>query len=190
MARCEQRGQETHAYVLMNNHVHMLVTPPAAGAVSRLMQKLRRRYVGYFNARHQRTGTLWEGRFKSCLVGSDNHVLCCSRYIDLNPVRARMVDDPSKFPWSSGACLCGERNDPRISPHPAYAKLGSSPVERAAAYRSLLREALSDDDLQAIRTYLQQQRAWGRDDFRTMVESRTRRFAGTRPAHRPRSRSK
>jgi putative transposase len=169
----------------MDNHVHLLVTPPDIGAVSRLMQKLGRHYVGQFNARHRRTGTLWEGRFKSCLVDSGNYVLQCSRYIDLNPVRARLTDDPASFPWSSCASLCGQRDEPLLSLHPAYASLGATPTDRAGAYRALLREALSDDDLQAIRTYLQQQRAWGRDDFRAMVEATTRRFAGTRPAHRP-----
>lgn len=179
-------GIALHAYVLMDNHVHLLVTPSEVGAVSRLMQKLGRRYVGQFNARHRRTGTLWEGRYKACLVDSESYVLRCCRYIDLNPVRARMTDDPVRFAWSSCAYLGGQRDDPLLSPHSAYAALGASRAERAAAYRSLLREALSDDDLQAIRSYLQQQRAWGRDDFRAMVEAKTQRFAGTRPAHRPR----
>lgn len=175
-----------HAYVLMDNHVHLLLTPPEAGAVSRLMQKIGRQYVGQFNARHRRTGTLWEGRYKSCLVDSENYVLHCSRYIDLNPVRARMTDDPVQFAWSSCASLCGERDDPLLAFHPAYMRLGPTRTERADAYRSLLGEALSDDELHAIRSYLQQQRALGRDEFRTMVEAKTRRFAGIRPAHRPR----
>jgi putative transposase len=149
------------------------------------MQKLGRHYVGPFDARHRRTGTLWEGRYKSCLVDSDGYLLQCSRYIDLNPVRARMTDDPIDFPWSSCASLCGRRDDPLLSPHRTDARLGNSREERGAAYRSLLAEVLSDDDLQAIRTYLQQQRALGRDDFREMVEARTRQFAGIRPAHRP-----
>ena len=122
-------------------------------------------------------------------VDSGNYVLQCSRYIDLNPVRASMTDDPASFPWSSCGSLCGQRNEPLLSLHPAYTSLGATPADRAVAYRALLREALSDDDLQAIRTYLQQQRAWGRDDFRAMVEAKTRRFAGTRPAHRPRART-
>jgi len=179
-------GISVHAYVLMDNHVHLLLTPPEAGAVSRLMQKIGRRYVGQFNARHTRTGTLWEGRYKSCLVDSENYVLQCSRYIDLNPVRARMTDDPVPFAWSSCASLCGQRNDPLLTFHPAYLRLGATPAERGDAYRTLLSEAMSDDDLQAIRSYLQQQRALGRDDFRAMVEAKTRRFASVRPAHRPR----
>ena len=92
---------QLHAYVLMDNHVHLLVTPPATGAITRLMQKLGRHYVGQFNARHHRTGTLWEGRYKSCLVDNESYVLHCHRYIDLNPVRARMIDNSAEFPWSS-----------------------------------------------------------------------------------------
>lgn len=184
--RCTMPNANCTLYVLMDNHVHLLVTPPAIGAIGRLMQKLGRQYVGQFNARHGRTGTLWEGRYKACLVDSETYVLRCCRYIDLNPVRARMIGDPAQYPWSSCAALCGHHDDPLLSPHPAHASLGTSSSERGTAYQALLREGLSDEDLQAVRLYLQQQRAWGRDDFRTMVQAKTRRFAGTRPAHRPR----
>jgi putative transposase len=178
-------GCHLHAYVLMDNHVHLLVTPPTTGAVTRLMQKLGRQYVSQFNTRHRRTGTLWEGRYKSCLVDRESYILHCYRYIDLNPVRARMTDDPANFPWSSAAAHSGLRSDPILTPHLAYTSLGTTEAERSNAYRALLREALSDDDLLAIRTYLQQQRALGHDGFKAMVEAKTRRFAGTRPAHRP-----
>jgi putative transposase len=180
-----ETGCALHAYVLMDNHVHLLLTPPETGAVSRLMQKLGRSYVGQFNARHRRTGTLWEGRYKSCLVDSEGYVLRCYRYIDLNPVRARMTDDAAAYAWSSAPAHCGHRIDTLLRAHPTYAALASTPEARAEAYRQLLSEALSDDDLSAIRIYLQQQRALGRDDFRAMVEAKTLRFAGTRPAHRP-----
>jgi len=119
-------GCVPHAYVLMTNHVHLLLTPPTAGAASRMMQKLGRQYVGQFNARHRRTGTLWEGRYKSCLVDSETCVLSCYRYIEMNPVRARMIDDPTRFPWSSCAANCGHRDDPLLKPHPAYATLGNT----------------------------------------------------------------
>ena len=178
-------GCALHAYVLMTNHVHLLFTPSTTGAASRMMQRLGRQYVGQFNARHRRTGTLWEGRYKSCLVDSETYVLSCYRYIELNPVRARMTDDPVRFPWSSCAANCGYRVDPLLEHQPAYAALGNVPAERTAAYRTLLQETLSEDDLHDIRAYLQQQRALGRDDFRAMVEAETRRFAGIRPAHRP-----
>ncbi|MBA2079608.1 transposase [Rhodanobacter sp. PCA2] len=174
-----------HGYVLMDNHVHLLATPPEAGAIARLMQKLGRCYVAQFNARHRRTGTLWEGRYKACLVDSESYVLQCMRYIDLNPVRARLTDDPLAYAWSSCAAHCGQREDTLLTPHPAYCSLACPGSNRTDTYRCLVYQALSDDDLIAIRSYLQQQRALGRDDFRSMVEAKTQRFAGVRPAHRP-----
>ena len=172
-------GCQLHAYVLMDNHVHLLSTPPELGATGRMMHLLGRHYVGQFNARHGRTGTLWEGRYKACLVDGEDYLLRCTRYIDLNPVRARMTDDPAAFPWSSCAALCGLREDSLLVLHPTQRALG------AQAYRVMLAEAISDEDLAAIRLYLQQQRAYGRDDFRAMVEAKTQRFASVRPAHRP-----
>jgi putative transposase len=177
---------ELHAYVLMDNHVHLLVTPAQSGDVARLMQKLGRHYVGWFNARHGRTGTLWEGRYKANLVDSEAYILHCCRYIDLNPVRARMIEDPTAYRWSSCACLCGNRDDSLLTPHATLLALGASTTERGAAYRAILREALPEDELRTIRLHLQQQRAWGSDDFRAMVEAKTLHFAGFRPAHRPR----
>ena len=171
-------GCQLHAYVLMDNHVHLLATPPETGALGRLMQKLGRQYVGVFNARHGRTGTLWEGRYKACLVDGADYLLRCVRYIDLNPVRARMTDNPTQFAWSSCAGLCALREDALLTPHHVQQTLG------AAAYRDLLVEALNDEDLAAIRAYLQQQRAYGRDDFQAMVEAKTQRFASVRSAHR------
>jgi len=177
-------GCTLHAYVLMDNHVHLLATPPDVGAAGRLMQQLGRRYVGQFNARHTHTGTLWEGWYQACLVDSDEYLLRCSRYIDLNPVRARMTDDPAAFPWSSCAGLCGLREDPLLTPHSVQQAIG------ADHYRALLSEAISDEDLAAIRLYLQQQRAYGRDDFRAMVEAKTQRFAFGRHIGRPGQRTR
>jgi len=105
--------------------------------------------------------------------------------MDLNPVRARVIDNPAKFPWSSAAAHSGLRSDAILTPHPAYTALGTIEAERGIAYQALLRKALPDDELHAIRTYLQQQRALGHDAFKAMVEAKTQRFAGTRPAHRP-----
>lgn len=182
----QHTGCQLHAYVLMGNHVHMLVTPPEKGAVGVLMQRLGRRYVGGFNARHGRTGTLWEGRYKACLVDSDDYLLRCARYIDLNPVRARLTSDPTRYPWSSCAALCGQRDEPLLTPHPTQQAFEAASHPPGSAYEALLREAMPDGELDAIRLYLRQQRAWGRDDFRAMVQSRTQRFASTRPAQRPR----
>lgn len=178
-------GCKLHAYVLMDNHVHLLLTPAESGSIGILMQKMGRRYVALFNARHGRTGTLWEGRYKACLVDSGDYALRCTRYIDLNPIRARITDDPAAYRWSSCAGLCGRRNDPLLSLHPAQLALGATSDDRAQAYRTLLNEAVAEDELTEIRIYLQQQRALGRDDFKAMIEAKTRRFAGTRPAHRP-----
>lgn len=175
-----------HAYVLMDNHVHLLVTPQATGDIGRLMQQLGRNYVGIFNARHCRTGTLWEGRYKACLVDSEDYVLRCHRYIELNPVRARLTDDPAAYRWSSCPAYLGRRLASGLCEHPAWYSLGSTPAERHETWRRILDEALPPEQLAEIRLYLQQQRALGRDAFRAMVEAKTRRFAGTRPAHRPR----
>lgn len=178
-------GCRLHAYVLMDNHAHLLLTPSRLGATGRMMQQLGRRYVGLFNARHGRTGTLWEGRYRSCLVESERHLLLCARYIDLNPVRARLTDNACDYRWSSCAALCGLRHDALLTPHAAQVATGSTEAARALAYRALLAEGVPEEELQAIRLYLQQQRAWGRDDFRAMVQATTQRFASPRPAHRP-----
>lgn len=169
----------------MDNHVHLLVTLPETGALSTMMQKLGRGYVGQFNANHRRTGTLWEGRYKACLVDTETYVLRCYRDIDLNPVRARMTDDPASHPWSSAPSHYGLQDTPWLTPYPTYIGLAPSAEARTDAYREVLREVLSDDDLAPIRIYLKQQRALGRDAFRAMVEAKARRFAGIRPAHPP-----
>jgi putative transposase len=128
---------------------------------------------------------LWEGRYKACLVDSEHYVLACYRYIELNPVLARLTDDPAAWRWSSCTANLGLRPRSRLAPHPAWQALGATDADRSTAYRRLLDEAITDVILAEIRLYLQQQRAWGRDDFRAMVEAKTHRFAGTRPAHRP-----
>jgi len=175
-----------HAYVLMDNHVHLLATPPAKGAIGVLMQRLGRNYVAAFNRRHARTGTLWEGRYKASLVDSESYLLRCHRYIELNPVRARLTDDPASWPWSSCAVNLGRIPDSLVEPHATWLALGASPETRALAWRKHLDEAIPPGEVAEIRLHLQQQRALGHDPFREMVEAKTRRFAGVRPAHRPR----
>jgi len=175
-----------HAWVLMFNHVHLLVTPASAGAVSRMMHTLGRNYATYFNIRHGRTGTLWEGRFKSCLVDTDTYLLRCYRYIELNPVRAWMVSDPSEYRWSSFAGNACGGDDPLVTPHSEYLRLGATRADRQHAYAELFAEVLSDSAIAEIRAYLQQQRVLGHDSFRARVEARVNRFCNVRPAHRPR----
>ena len=179
-------GCTLHAYVLMDNHVHLLATPVEVGAVSRMMQGLGRSYVGFFNARHGRSGTLWEGRYKACLVDSENYVLACYRYIELNPVRAGIVARPEDFRWSSYHSNGSGRPDALLGQHFAYLSLGGSHAERVAAYRAIIEEGLAASTVDEIRSHLQQQRVFGRDGFRATIEAKTRRFAGVRPAHRPR----
>lgn len=140
-----------HAYCLMTNHVHLLITPRVAGACTALMRDLGQRYVQYFNRRHERSGTLWEGRYRSCLAESAHYVLACYRYIELNPVRARMVDHPMGYLWSSYAVNSGMRAEPSIVPHPEFDALGSDASARHAAYRGLLEQPIHPPLVQAIR---------------------------------------
>ena len=128
-----------HAYCLMTNHVHILLTPETASGPSLMMKNLGQRYVQYINRKYQRSGTLWEGRFRSCLAQSENYLLVCSRYIELNPVRAAMVDRPGQYHWSSFACNGEGRSDKLISHHPHYLSLGNSAQDRCRADRDLLR---------------------------------------------------
>jgi len=139
-----------HAYCLMTNHVHILFTPDAVDGCSRLMKHLGQRYAQYFNREHERTGTLWEGRFRSCLTESARYVLACYRYIELNPVRAGMVGYPGEYPWSSYAVNTGVRMDPLISPHAEFTAL-SNRVDGGMAYRKLFGQELDAPLLVAIR---------------------------------------
>jgi putative transposase len=144
-------GCALHAYVLMSNHVHLLLSPDDEDSASMLMQRLGRRYVYYFNRRHGRTGTLWEGRFRSSAIEDERYLMICHRYIELNPVRAGMVGAPLAYPWSShSANACGQYNA-LLTPHPCYTRLGSDPTARQAAYRHLFNEALPDEVLERVR---------------------------------------
>jgi len=134
-----KEGCHLHAYVLMTNHVHLLVTSQTRDGISRMMKQLGESYVPYFNARHGRSGTLWEGRFRSSIVESDRYLLTCHRYIEANPVRAAMVMHPGDYRWSSHrANAMGERDD-LLTPHALYLSLGHSQADRLAAYRALLK---------------------------------------------------
>ena len=179
-------GCSVHAYVLMTNHVHLLVTPSSAGAVSRMMQWLGRQYVGYINGRYRRTGTLWEGRYKSCLVDTERYLLTCYRYIELNPVRAAMVADPADYAWSSYRTNAQALPDKVVVPHAEYLRLGADASERCSAYRQLFEEVLGDARLAEIRAYVQQQRALGTIRFQREIEAMIGRCANVRAAHRPR----
>jgi putative transposase len=150
------------------------------------MQALGRRYVRYVNDRYHRTGTLWEGRYKACPVESETYLLRCYRYIELNPVRAAMVPAPDDYRWSSYAANALGAHDPLLTPHAAYLALGADAPARQRAYRALVAEALTPDDLELIRLRLQRQHALGSDRFQACIEAQLSRRAGPAKIGRPR----
>jgi putative transposase len=154
-------GIAVHAYVLMTNHVHLLLTCQGAGATSTLMQSLGRRYVRYINDQYRRTGTLWEGRYKSCPVQDESYLLRCYRYIELNPVRAGMVADPAAYRWSSHCHSGLAQADPLVQPHPRYLAIAAVEI-RATTYRCFVLDAIDPDETAAVRLNLQRQHALGR----------------------------
>ena len=160
-----------HAWVFMTNHVHLLVTPTNNDGLSLMMQALGRSYVRYFNHQYRRTGTLWEGRFKSSLVQSENYLLQCYRYIELNPVRAYMVDEPSEYAWSSYKCNGLGVETELCTPHVEYLKLGKSKVKRLRAYRALFEAHVDSELLEQIRGSVNKGLALGSDHFKDEVES-------------------
>jgi putative transposase len=146
----QQQNVEVHAYVLMTNHVHLLMTPQRDGALSKMMQAVARRYVQYFNRRYTRTGTLWDGRYRSTLIQADRYMLACMVYIDLNPVRAHLVAQPLDYRWSSHSQYVGPRTDRLITPHAIYWALGNTPFAREAAYTELVRSGITREQQAAL----------------------------------------
>lgn len=181
-----ERRCDVHAYVLMRNHVHLLVTPREPKAVSALMQSVGRRYVRYFNDRHGRTGTLWEGRHWASLVGSGSYFWNCHRYIELNPVRAGLVADPAGYPWSSHHRNASGRPDPIVTEHAEYTALGGDLLARAIQYKRLFDTDLDPAIVDEIRQRLNTCRLFGADHFLDeMAEELNRRVRPGRPG-RPR----
>jgi len=147
LGECAERfGVRLHAYVLMDNHFHLLATPSSADGLPQWMQAVGRGYVRYFNDRHQRTGTLWEGRYRSTVLQAERYLLPCMVYMDLNPVRAGLVAEARDYPWSSHAHYAGLRQDKGLTPHPLYWALGNTPFAREAAYAELVRGGISGAD--------------------------------------------
>lgn len=176
-----------HAYVLMTNHVHLLASPKSEDSIPKTLQSLGRRYVQYFNHTYNRTGTLWEGRYKATVIDSDRYLLTCMRYIELNPVRAEMVKHPREYPWSSyTANAYGEENK-LVTQYSLYRQLGTNEAKRKSAYRQLFRAAISRADLEAIRESTN--KGWvlgGSNRFRNKIE----RLSGRRTTPKPRGRPK
>lgn len=162
-------GCAVHAYVLMTNHVHLLLTPSRKDSAPLLMKHLGQRYVQYFNRCYRRTGTLWEGRFRSCLTQSEGYVLTCYRYIELNPLRAGMVSHPGEYRWSSYGANAEGRPDALITPHPEYLGLGVEELDRLAAYRELFSAHLDRERIEEIRRATNGNYALGDFRFRAQV---------------------
>jgi putative transposase len=162
---------DIHAYVLMTNHVHLLITPQKDSSISKTMQTLGRYYVQYFNTRYDRTGTLWEGRYRATLIDTEQYLFTCMRYIELNPVRAnKMVDHPSEYPWSSyHSNALGELNS-LLTPHREYNRLGANDSDRQAGYRQLFRAQIPELTLKAIREATNKAWVLGSDRFREQMK--------------------
>jgi putative transposase len=174
-----------HAYVLMSNHFHLLATPATAEGLPQMMQAVGRRYVRYFNDTQQRTGTLWEGRYKSTLIQADRHLLACMAYIDLNPVRAGLVPGPQDYPWSSYGHTTGQRIDKLITPHPLVWALGNTPFAREAAYAQLVQSGISPVQQAALTEATLRGWALGEPDFVADLQMQTQRRVSKAAAGRP-----
>ena len=180
-----ETGCQLHAYALMTNHVHLLLTPRKADAVPRLIMSLGRRYVQYINRTRDRIGSLWESRYKSSVIQAESWLLTCQRYIELNPVRAAMVDDPAHYRWTSHRHNALGQADCHITPHPLYTAMGATGKARQAAYRKLFRAAPDGDTIDDIRLALNQNQPLGNAHFHAQIEKRLGERREARPRGRP-----
>ncbi len=183
--QAEKYECQIHAYCLMTNHVHLLLTPKYEESASLLMKHLGQRYVQYINRTYKRSGTLWEGRFRSCLTQSEEYVLACYRYIELNPVRAQMVEHPAEYLWSSYQ-MNGQGNDnDLIKPHNEYNHLGDTDASRRKYYRSLFDAHLEPSLIDEIRSSTNGNYVLGNDRFKEEIESMIKRRVSPGKPGRP-----
>lgn len=178
-------GCAIHAYVLMTNHVHLLLTPHQPDSASLLMKHLGQRYVQYVNRSYKRSGTLWEGRFRSCLTQTEDYVLACYRYIELNPVRAGMVNRPQDYRWSSYHVNALGKASNLIVHHDEYRRLAPDEKERLEAYRTLFKAHLDEDVVGQIRSATNGNYALGCERFQSEIETALGRRARRGKAGRP-----
>lgn len=171
----DKHSCDLHAYVLMTNHVHLLLTPETEHGISKAIQMLGRYYVQYFNETYDRTGTLWEGRYKSTLIDTGQYLLTCYRYIELNPVRAKMVEHPSDYPWSSYRCNGAGDSNYLINSHCKYEELGRTEEDRQRNYRSLFKAHISDNQLDEIRVATNKEWILGSDYFKEEIADKLKR---------------
>ena len=178
-------GVAIHAYVLMGNHFHLLATPQTADGLPQMMQSVGRRYVRYFNDRQKRSGTLWEGRYRSTLIQAERYLLACMAYIDLNPVRAGMVELARDYAWSSHAHYIGLRVDKLVTPHPVFWDLGNTPFAREAAYAEMVQVGVSVAQQAALTDSALRGWALGEPDFIKNLQKLTQRRVSKNAAGRP-----
>ncbi|MGV6816856.1 MAG: transposase [Thiotrichales bacterium] len=179
-------GCAVHSYVLMTNHVHLLITPNTEKSVGELMKRLGQRYVQYVNRTYHRSGTLWEGRYRSCLTQEEDYLLACSRYIELNPVRANMVEHPADYRWSSYRANAQDESDELLSRHYLYQALGIDDSSRKMAYRELFRYQLDPGLVDEIRSATTGNYALGNPRFQEQMEEALGRRVTRGKSGRPR----
>ena len=172
---CAKHDCDVHAYVLMTNHVHLLITPHKKDGLSKAIQMLGRYYVQYFNYTYQRTGTLWEGRYKATLIDSEHYALACYRYIELNPVRADMVNHPAEYPWSSYAYNALGKENERVVGHELYNRLGKNSQRRCEAYRGLFDVEVPQKTLEDLREATNKSWVLGSDFFKEAIDAKVNR---------------
>lgn len=164
-----------HAYVLMPNHLHLLATPSDEDGLAAMMQKVGRLYVPWFNNKHGRSGTLFQGRFRTSVIDPDAYFLACIRYIELNPQRSQLVFDLLDYPWSSYAHHAGVRPDPLITDHAKYWELGNTPFQREAAFIELAQQGMSGQELDTINAAVLKGAPLGSHAFKVELEHKTKR---------------
>lgn len=180
-----QTGCALHAYVLMTNHVHLLLTPSTDSSVAQLMVSLGRRYVQHVNRSYGRSGTLWEGRYRASPVQAEHYLLLCQRYIELNPVRAGMVRDPAAYRWSSYRAHALGIEDQLVTPHALYNAIAETAQERQQSYRALFRNELGERLMSEIRLTLQQNQPLGNQRFFETIAQVTGQRREAKPRGRP-----
>ena len=174
-----------HAYVLMTNHIHILVTPKHKDSISLMMQFIGRRYVPYINHSYGTSGSIWQGRYKSSLIQDDPYLLTCMRYIELNPVRADMVNSPAQYRWSSYRANAQGKPDTLLTSHPLYTQLGRNPLKRREAYKALFKAHIDQEQHDTIQKAYQTGTPLGNDYFREKVERKLKCKVGQDRRGRP-----
>jgi putative transposase len=181
----KERDVQVHSYVLMSNHLHLLLTPLQNDSLPKMMQAVGRSYVLYFNKRHGRSGTLWEGRYRSSLIQTERYFLACMAYIDLNPVRAGMVAHAADYGWSSHGQYIGRQNEAWLTPHPLYWDMGNTPFAREAAYAAMVQAGVNQEQQQALTSSALSGWALGEKSFVQGLQKQTSRRVNRAKAGRP-----